>query len=289
MRITAALHKIADASATPPTPAPARAPQPKDTFARETDNSCEIDWLPDPMPAHPGLVKKSFAHVPLFENGITASDVRQGALGNCYFAAAAAAVAHADPSAIASMFRINLDGTYGVRFYTFEKGKTKSVWIKVDADLYGGASPAYGKVGGDVWYAIAEKAYAEFKGSYATIGNGGYSTEIIAALTGREATDHAPKTDDDRWRLITRKLDSGSAITLGTPATDPDGRFGMSEFSNWHAYSIVGYDTDASGERFVYVRNPWGSTKWTNANDGVSRVALSALPYYFGDRIGTTK
>jgi hypothetical protein len=63
----------------------------------------------------------------------------------------------------------------------------------------------------------------------------------------------------------------------------------MSEFVNRHAYSVVGYDTDPSGERFVYVRNPWGQTKWTDATDGVSRVALSTLPYYFGDRLGTTK
>ena len=59
----------------------------------------------------------------LFVNGAAYTDVNQGGLGDCYFLASLAEVALKNPSAITSMFIVNGDGTYTVRFYNGSEGR----------------------------------------------------------------------------------------------------------------------------------------------------------------------
>src|SRR6185369_1371231 len=52
----------------------------------------------------------------LFVNGAAYTDVRQGALNDCAFVSSLGETALRNPGAIASMFVVNGDGTYTVRF-----------------------------------------------------------------------------------------------------------------------------------------------------------------------------
>src|SRR3990172_2095223 len=53
----------------------------------------------------------------LFVGGAAYTDVKQGSVGDCYLMASLAEVALRNPSTITSMFIVNGDGTYTVRFY----------------------------------------------------------------------------------------------------------------------------------------------------------------------------
>jgi hypothetical protein len=53
----------------------------------------------------------------LFQNGISQTDIDQGAVSDCYFVAALATAAHRSPNTIQNLFIDNGDNTYTVRFF----------------------------------------------------------------------------------------------------------------------------------------------------------------------------
>ena len=59
----------------------------------------------------------------LFVGGAEYSDVNQGSVGDCYYLAALAEIALRSNSTITSMFTVNGDGTYGVKFKNTERAK----------------------------------------------------------------------------------------------------------------------------------------------------------------------
>ncbi|MBL9039566.1 MAG: hypothetical protein JNG84_13690, partial [Archangium sp.] len=63
----------------------------------------------------PQFAKARFTS-PLFKDGVSPGDVRQGALANCYFPGAIAAVAATNPEVIRDMVKDNGNGTYTVTF-----------------------------------------------------------------------------------------------------------------------------------------------------------------------------
>lgn len=125
-------------------------------------------------------------------------DTAQGAVGDCFFIAAMAAVANASPSSIKEAITFNKDkGTYTVRFFEEGRGGTrKPVYIEVDEYLpveRGTDDPAYaGDPGVPLWPAIMEKAYAKWKGGYDVIGEGGDAGAAMAELTGGRTTSRNP-------------------------------------------------------------------------------------------------
>ena len=93
----------------------------------------------------------------LFVNGPSYSDIDQGSLNNCAFMASLAETALRSPSTINSMFVVNGDGTYAVRFY--HSGVAE--YVTVDSYLPGGGGVYAGLPNGELWGALAEKAYAQ--------------------------------------------------------------------------------------------------------------------------------
>lgn len=137
-------------------------------------------------------------HSPVDPKG---SDTAQGALGDCYFIASMAAVANASPNSIKDAIKYNkATDTYTVRFFEESYGGTsKPVYITVDAFLPtvagNRADPAYaGEPGGKLWPAIMEKAYAQWKGGYDAIGNGGYGAQAMAEITGARSQQKSPSS-----------------------------------------------------------------------------------------------
>jgi hypothetical protein len=224
---------------------------------------------------------------PLFINEPTAGDVRQGAIGNCYFPAALASVAAQNPQAIKDAIKQNPDGTYSVRFY--ENGnKNRPVDIKIDSDLYvrsfGG--PIYGgSLGGSVdkdkmelWYPLIEKAYAQWKGSYDTIGNGGSAGKVMSEMVGRsQGYEWVSSGNGDRlYNRIQSDIAKGIPVAAGTHGSDQASRYTNTGVYANHAYSVLGVE-EKNGEKFVKLRNPWGQSEYGSdgKNDGFFSLPLS--------------
>ena len=261
-----------------------------------TDNKGGVD-LPDPAvlkddtdAAGNAKYKKIRFSGPLFVDGPKPSDVRQGAIGNCYFPAALAAIAHTDPERIRNMVRQNENGTYTVTFHQssgWNGSPGKKVEITVDGDLYARSfgGPVYGGSLGsstqpdkmEMWFPIVEKAYAQWKGSYEAIGNGGVSGKVMSEVMGAsyDYTSISDYNKDRVWQQIKDGEKNGWPMTAGTYGKDESDRYTNSGVYANHAYSVLGVEEEG-GVKYVKLRNPWGQSEPRNngADDGFFRLTV---------------
>ena len=238
----------------------------------------------------PRFSKKTFKG-PLFNNGPTFDDVKQGQIGDCYFPSAMAALAKSDPDAIQKMIKSNGDGTYTVTFkeQDYATGRFKDVAVKVDGDLYvrsyGG--PLYGSSNGDtspdrmeMWFPLIEKAYATWQGSYDTIGNGGMSSDVFEHVLGKPGRDMtvstSSSTQDRVWSQLKKAVDNKWPVSAGTHGESQEALYTNSGVYADHSYSVLGYE-ERNGERYVQLRNPWGESEpsGNGANDGVFLLKMA--------------
>ncbi|MCU0695110.1 MAG: C2 family cysteine protease [Myxococcaceae bacterium] len=241
---------------------------------------------------------------PLFRDGVSMHDVQQGSLANCYFPAAVAALAHLRPELIQRLIRDNGDGTFTVTFTQrdWATGRTKKVPVTVDSDLWtkpDKGTAAYGRGGTDhtpasmeLWYPLLEKAYAQWKGSYDVVGNGGVASDVFEELTG-EAGDyydlHARTNPDTLWQRITQAIDEKRPVAAGTHEEKGPVHYTNTGVFGDHAYSIIGYQTEGT-RRFLLMRNPWGDSEPRNngPDDGVFKLELGRFMELFANVMTTS-
>jgi Calpain family cysteine protease len=227
---------------------------------------------------------------PLFIDGPKPDDVRQGAIGDCYFPAAMASLAFWKPEAIRDAIKDNGDGTYTVKFHDTDRwggGNGRPVEIKVDGDLYARAwgGPAYGSsLGGstepdkmELWFPLIEKAYAQWKGSYETIGGGGVAGEVMGQVLGK-SYDYVSLNAGNKERVydqIKAAAAQGRPMAAGTYGTDQADRYTNTGVYANHAYSVLGTEEE-NGVKYVKLRNPWGQSEYgyDGKNDGFFRIEL---------------
>ena len=218
----------------------------------------------------------------LFVDGVNFDDVVQGSIANCYMVGAFSAVAQANPDAIKNAIRENADGTFTVKFFEKQYGGTmKAVEITVDKDLPQSSmgSARYGKArdGSELWVSVLEKAYAQWKGGYEAIGNGGYPSEVITALTGKTTSWSSPKYSDANtvWNNIKKGADAHKPMTAPTHGKDSGVDYSGTGVYAWHVYTVLGASEEA-GQKYVQLRNPWGSTEpgSDGKNDGIFKMKL---------------
>lgn len=254
------------------------------------------DLIPDPAlhkdeldgAGKPRFSKTNFTG-PLFVDGAKAEDVQQGQLGDCYFPAAMAAIAKQNPDAINNLIKDNGDGTYTVTFKQkdWASGRFKDVAIKVDGDLYtrsyGGALYGHSANSSDpkkmeLWFPLVEKAYAQWKGSYNEIGNGGHSSSVFEAVLGKPGQDmYVSSGNLDRvFDTIKKSIDAKQPVAAGTYGESEEARYTNSGVYADHAYSVLGYE-QVGTEKYVIMRNPWGESEpaGNGANDGIFKLKLS--------------
>jgi hypothetical protein len=188
----------------------------------------------------------NFSSKPLFVDGPEYSDIRQGAVGDCYFLASLASIAYTDPEIIRQMIAPLGDGSYAVRFIT---GSGSECYVRVDADLPGsGGSLAYAKItpDGELWVALVEKAFAVFRGgqnSYATIASG-WMTEPNQRLAGAASDSRSTGgTPDSVAQYIQQNIQAGHAVTAATAT---------------HGYGVLGAQW-VGGAWQVDLYDPYGS------------------------------
>lgn len=251
--------------------------------------------LEDPAPLDTDLTTDGAARYakarytgPLFIDGPAPSDVKQGAIGNCFFPAALAAVAHVRPDAIEDMIKDNGDGTYTVRFYSGDwSGPGAPAYIDVDADLYSRSygGPVYGaSLGGstaadkmELWFPLVEKAYAKWKGGYRDIGKGGVSGRVMQEVMGARYDYEvlAATSADNVYAILQRAEQKGWPATAGTFGKERADLYTNTGVYANHAYSILGTEEE-NGTKYVKLRNPWGQSEpgWDGRNDGIFRLEL---------------
>lgn len=204
-----------------------------------------------------------FVQGQLFVNGPNYADVDQGGLGDCYFLASLAEVAHKSPLMITNMFTDNGDGTFAVRF--FHDGTAE--YVTVDRYLPIGAngrSPFAGfggtkdNAGNELWVALAEKAYAQINESGWTKHNGinsyegivgGFAYDALPQITGKPVAKHT-FTETNAFTQLVNDYQSGKSLVFTTPPSGSD-----SNITPLHEYAVVGYD--AASQRFLCF-NPHG-------------------------------
>ena len=220
---------------------------------------------------------RDFSSRPLFVDGPEYNDIRQGAVGDCYFLASLASLADTDPGTIEQMVAPMGDGTYAVRYYR----NGQPVYVRVDAELPGSSfSPRYAKLtpDGELWVALAEKAYAQFRygeNSYASI-SGGWMDPVYRAVTGLWTTRLWPSSSSVASSMASH-LAAGHAVTVGSDSNAASPIVGL------HAYMVKSVEVDA-GETHVTVYNPWGfdgRSYDSNPGDGLLSLTLAQFRQAF--------
>jgi hypothetical protein len=202
---------------------------------------------------------RDYGKRPLFSQaGPTRDDVFQGAVGDCYFLAALAAIAQVDPNRVRQSVVDLGDGTYALHFYP----GGSEVYLRVDNDLPSRSigQPVYAKLGADrsMWAAVLEKGWAFIRsgeGTYRST-SGGNLYEAFFLMGSPSVRFSWPNLDGAHFlRYIQGELAAGMAVTAVTQATVPTDV----PLIGGHAYTVVAVLLDPEGDpsRLV-VRNPWG-------------------------------
>ena len=208
--------------------------------------------------------------------GVQAAGVNQGSLGDCWFLAAAAAIAET-PERIQRIFKNKeypAEGIFELQFYVKGKLVNEVIDDKIPINSQGSPYSTKPSKNGAWWMPILEKAYAKLNMNYAQI-TGGNGDEAFRTLTGMPVMRYDTKdyTADQIW-TIASDGDHKNFIMYG-------GCCNM-EFGNLvteHAYTVYGViDLQQNGQsvqRLLKMRNPWGveqysgpwndlDTKWTD-------------------------
>ncbi len=200
-------------------------------------------------------------------DGFTWDDMDQGSEGDCWLIASLGAIADASPNAIGNMIINNGDGTWTVRFYYLRSGKLQEDYITVDQYLPTSSGNAvYAGVGGGLWIALIEKAYAQWcetgHAGRSSVNDynslyGGYYSEVFQAVTGNSGTYVSTTAQ------IINALDNGYAVGFSSLRSG----VALSQYRivSSHAYAITDYYYSATaGEYYFVLRNPWG---WYQPDD----------------------
>lgn len=219
------------------------------------------------------------------KGGLGSNDIRQGALGDCWFLGALSVAATRKgllERTFVSDARANEAGMFTFQFYKF--GDWRHVTVDGIVPVFKGTkSPAFarGEHVDEMWVTLIEKAYAKFHGGYEAI-VGGLPAGGLLDLTGafpmrvsltRESDKAYPdaKEKERLWgefqalekdcifAACTVKKTTASAGGVATnESKNPNGIIGG------HAYGLLDFiELKDPKVRLVKLRNPWGSSEWT--------------------------
>ncbi|XP_045616999.1 calpain-A isoform X2 [Procambarus clarkii] len=230
----------------------------------------------------------------VFVDGVGRKDVVQGALGDCWFLSACAAVART-PKLIQRVVPPDQvlvgEGYTGLvvcRFWRFGE------WVLVCVDdrlptkeghlIFASSSSPQ-----EFWVALVEKAYAKLHGSYEAL-EGGQSMDALVDLTGglAERYDMEDTPDKDKlYKLLLKSSKNGAFITASMKG---DWRLAYKTNDHGlvegHAYTVSGVATISHEHlglvRLVRVRNPWASGAewngdWSDSDENWDGVPVSQL------------
>ncbi|KZF22520.1 cysteine proteinase, partial [Xylona heveae TC161] len=265
-------------------------------------------------------VEDIFENPQFYINGPTASDVRQGGNGDCWFLAALCTLSNKEE--LLSNICVARDEQVGVYGFVFHRDgewiseiiDDKLYLTKVDYDAMseqerynwseinradteeewkktyqsGSAALYFAQCSeqNETWLPLLEKAYAKAHGDFGAI-EGGFVGEAIEDLTGGVTTELFTSDILDKNKFWKEELMNVNKTFLFGCAT---GYFGEWAFKRGivatHAYSIM-QAREVKGHRLLLLRNPWGETEWNGAwSDGSAEWTpemMTELGHSFGN------
>jgi hypothetical protein len=243
-----------------------------------------------PNASYPGItVTYATAAGTLFgSGGPKYTDVHQGAVGDCYYVATLGELALKSPATVQSMFTVNGDGTYGVKFY--QNGVTHYVTVDSQLPTYSGGWFLYANMGSQassssnvLWVALAEKAYAQLnesgwirpaswgggQNSYSGI-EGGMFSDVTKQVANRTGSDYTVSASIDT--SLNTAVTSGKLVGFASTSYPADSRI-----VGDHQYVVVSYN---SSTKTVTLFNPWGINNGSQY-PGLVSLTLSQLSANF--------
>lgn len=223
-----------------------------------------------------------FANNPLFAaDGPLASDVHQGAIGDCWLLAGLGAIANDSPTTLRQNVVDFGDGTYGVRL--------GNSFYRVDDDLRvrtGSRELIGAKLGASnsMWVAVVEKAYAHYRtgaNTYASLG-GGWGIEVNQAFGSTTAgragftTNTAGSVLNQMWGRFNNY--ESLTVTFFSRAASASGASPL-VFDHMYTVSWIQMGSDGQVES-IELRNPWG-TDGTSVDDGSDDGYITLTPAQF--------
>lgn len=197
--------------------------------------------------------------------------IYQGQLGDCYFDATLAAIAHKHPDKIVQMFTyINVaEGVFETQW--FVAGRFEKVRINAFVPTSSDGIPFFLWTSSQLtlWPAILEKSYAKIMGNYKAI-EGGWPREVMHYMFGvpvdtitdtrwnaQWSSISGASSLEDVWNKITQGIRNDFPIGIGTQAG------GYHGIAGGHAYTLYDVSANYQGHgRSVRIRNPWGSNHY---------------------------
>jgi Calpain family cysteine protease len=232
-----------------------------------------------------------------FEEAAELTDPIQGAVANCYYIAALSSVAWARTYVIAQ--RTRATGTQQQQFVDmiefFTAGKPEKVEVTELIPLNAPGNNfifARSSEAGEIWPAVYEKAFAKWKtktqGDQPDITKTAYGDPVgaCALLTGLTPyyLSNPSLTEDAIWQKVRENCISYKTfnpMVAWTYGTAPAGvNYANAHIVANHAYSILGWQF-ANNQKYIVLRNPWGTYEATLNVNGGTWIAWDA-PYYGG-------
>jgi hypothetical protein len=231
-------------------------------------------------------------------DGPEALDVEQGAIANCYVAAAFAAIAHLRPGVLeGAIEEVPAEGPEGRR--TFEvalftgDGERRPFVVNDDLLVRGDSRrPVYGRWnnsdGPELWYPIFEKAFNAWTDcedgacrddGWAATGEGGSSLDVFEAVLGAQPQNHRLDRFHHRPEalvdLLEGALEAGEPLVAYTHGKGHEARYRDTGLSAWHTYAVLGLER-GPGDPRVRLYNPWGRGEHGDdgEDDGVFEMGL---------------
>ncbi len=220
----------------------------------------------------------------LFVDGADELDVIQGQIADCYMVSAFAAVAAQSPEVIKNAITDNGDGTYTVKLLEPSNYGAEPTPVEVVVDGQLTSSYAKSATGTELWVGLLEKAFAQHKGGYEAIGNGGDPGYVMSALTGRDDryTQLSTSADATVFEALKQALANGESAVACTYGKDRAELYSGSGLYAWHAYTVLAV-SEENGEQLVTLRNPWGKSEpgADGQNDGVFKLSVADYRKYY--------
>jgi Ca2+-binding RTX toxin-like protein len=204
---------------------------------------------------------------PLFKDGISLTDVRQGGLLDCWYLSTLAAYAYQSPDVIANAVKTNSSGGYDITLQkrdSFGYGTTKTTYSVSNTLAVNGPGVIDR---GDTWVAMFEKAGAKAADTGNLVG---------ATKTGLSSYSNL------NWGYPAFSA-LGATSLQGSPSFNMSVNLdeGRAAISLWNGHFWAVCDTDSlTGRSLLY--NPYGYYQDTT----LDKVSLGAI--YYSDTINTT-